>query len=109
LPPFPFPASAAGEPEFRADSVSYYAYLRSAVFDRDLDFGNEWAHWGYPEPARTPTGLHRNVQSVGPALLWAPFFMAAHVYVELGRALGWVRYAPDGYTLPYRRSGALGT
>jgi hypothetical protein len=106
---FAFGAAAVVEPEFRADSVSYYAYLRSAVFDRDLDFANEWAHWGYPEPLRTPTGLRRNVQAIGPALLWSPFFVTAHAYVRLGRVLGSDRYEGDGYALPYRRSAALGT
>jgi hypothetical protein len=92
------------EPEFRADSVSYFVWLRSAYFDHDLDFANEWAHWGLPELPRTPTGLRRNVHPVGPALLWSPFYVGADLYVAARRT------SPrDGYSLPYRRAAALGT
>ena len=94
-------------PEFRGDSASYFAYLRSAVFDRDLDFANEWEHWGYAERARTATGLRENTHSVGPAILWAPFYLTAHAYVKLGLAAA--PYPADGYSAPYRRSAALGT
>lgn len=94
-------------PEFRGDSASYFAYVRSAVLDRDLDFANEWAHWGYPEPDRTVTGLRQNVQSVGPAVLWTPFYLLAHAYVGLGLAAA--PYPADGYSAPYRRAAALGT
>jgi len=94
-------------PEFRGDSASYFAYVRSAVFDHDLDFANEWEHWGYPERPRTPTGLRQNLQSVGPAVLWAPFYLMAHAYLKLG--LGAAPYPVDGYSAPYRRAAALGT
>ncbi|MBI3932615.1 MAG: hypothetical protein HY317_04310, partial [Acidobacteria bacterium] len=104
-----FATGAAVGPEFGADSPSYYVYLRSAAFDRDLDFTNEWVHWDYRLRRLTPTGLRRNVQSVGPAVLWSPFFLAAHVYVLADGVLGGHRYAADGYSAPYRRSTALGT
>jgi hypothetical protein len=100
---------AAVGPEFRADTGAYYAYLRSLAFDHDLDFSNEWEHWKYPEKPRTPTGLARNIQSVGPALLWSPGYLLAHLYVLADRAVGADRYAPDGYSEPYRRSVAIGT
>jgi len=99
--------AAYGLPEFRGDSASYFAYVRSAVFDHDLDFANEWEHWGYPEPERTATGLRRNVQSIGPAVLWTPFYLLAHAYVRLGLAAA--PYPADGYSAPYRRAAALGT
>lgn len=92
------------QPEFRADSVSYFVWLRSAWFDRDLDFADEWAHWGLKEQPRTVTGLRLNVHSVGPALLWSPFYAAADLYVAVTGA------APrDGYASPYRRAVAAGT
>ena len=102
-----FAASAAAVPEFRADSASYFAYLRSAAFDHDLDFTNEWEHWGYTPGALTVTGHRPNVQSVGPALLWSPFYAIAHAYVRSG--LAGADYPPDGYSAPYRRAAALGT
>jgi len=96
-------------PQYGADSVSYYAYLRSAVFDRDWDFTNEWKAWGYPALGVTETGHRRNPNSVGPALLWTPFFLATHGYVLANRALGRTVYAADGVSEPYRRSLTLGT
>ena len=61
-----FGVSAHVRLEFRADSGAYFAYLRSAVFDGDLDFANEWEKWGWEEGRRTSTGLVHNAQSVGP-------------------------------------------
>lgn len=96
-------------PEFRSDSGAYFSHLRSAAFDHDLDYDDEWRHWGYPPPFRTPTGRARNMHSVGPAVLWSPFFLAAHVYVAADLAPGRGLYAADGYSLPYVRACALGT
>jgi hypothetical protein len=103
-----FATAAAVGPEFRADSPSYFAYLRSLAFDGDLDFADEWERWGFPEQPVTATGLRRNVHSVGPAVLWSPFFALAHVYVKVDGLLGG-SHAADGYSLPYRRATALGT
>src|SRR5688500_3190536 len=67
-----------GNPEFRADSPGYFAYIRSLVFDGDLDFRNEWEHWGLKALPTTATGRMANPYPIGPALLWAPFFLVAH-------------------------------
>jgi hypothetical protein len=99
-----YATAALVRPEFRADSVSYYAYLRSAVFDRDLDFTNEWEAWGLAPAPRTATGLPANQHSVGPALLWSPFFLLAHLWVRItGHA------SADGFGTPYVRAAAAGT
>jgi len=67
------------------DAVHYYVYLRSAVYDRDLHFRNEYVRlyglrggedgteWVYQA---TPTGHVRNMMSIGPPLVWAPLFVA---------------------------------
>jgi hypothetical protein len=102
-----FSLAAAVGPEFRADSASYFAYLRSAVFDHDLDFANEWEHWGYPAAPQTATGHRQNVQSIGPAVAWSPFYLLAHGYVKLGLAAA--PFPVDGYSAPYRRAAAMGT
>ncbi len=110
LPPllaFAFALCAMVKPEFRADSASYYAQLRSLAFDGDLDFENEWAEWRLEEPPRTPTGRVPTTQPVGPALFWSPFVAIAHAYASLG--LGAARYANDGFSEPYIRACALGT
>ena len=45
---------------------------------------------------------------MGPALLWSPFFLAAHGIVRLGNALG-IPWEADGYSAPYRVLTALGS
>lgn len=106
---------------YATDSVQYYAYLRSLVFDGDLDFTNEYArfHEMYPasgigrallprvDPATGDllnvdpvTKLPINVAPVGSAILWAPAFALAHGGVLLARMLG-VRVDADGYSRPY--------
>jgi hypothetical protein len=91
--------------EFRGDSASYFAYLRSVAFDRDLDFRNEWERFGQsPGPNGT-----RNVFSAGPALVWSPFYLAAHVYVLADRWLGGGVHEADGFSIPYRRATLLAT
>ena len=83
-------------PDFGADSPSHYVYLRSAYFDRDLDFANEWEAWGFP--ARKPTATHHqpNLHPIGPAILWTPFFVLADAYVLVDRALEGPRLSRDG-------------
>lgn len=93
-------------PEFRGDAGSYFVYLRSAAFDRDLDFRNDWQGLELPVPAALPSGRPLNTQSVGPALAWSPFFAAAHLYVRWEPS---GRHAADGFAPPYRRAAALGT
>ena len=100
---------AMAAPDFGADSPSYYVYLRSAVFDHDLDFANEWRHWGFTDRPLTPNGHRLNQHAAGSALLWSPFFLATHALVRVGAALGLHGYQVDGYSAPYLRSAAWGT
>jgi hypothetical protein len=95
-----------------ADEIEYFAYLRSAVFDRDLEFGNEYEHFYAQDPVglagfkatfldlREPTGRHINFAPLGTALLWAPAYLAAHAAVLAARALG-AEVAADGFSRPY--------
>ena len=74
------------------DAIQYYAYLRSAVFDHDLDFTNDYTHGG-PALGTLPLLVHRaqlrgahlaspvrpgNPWAAGVAILWAPTFLIAH-------------------------------
>lgn len=104
-------AFAAGlQSEFRrADGIAYFAYLRSAALDRDLDFTNEWMRYGYEPTSLTATGHRSNVQSIGPAILWSPFFAVAHAYVLLTNSLGLATGPADGYSAPYWRAVGFGT
>ena len=87
------------------DATHHYVQLRSAVFDRDLHFRNEYeriydlrggepgVEWVY-EP--TATGHVRNLMPVGPALLWAPAYLLVTSLVWLSGLFG-AAYPLDGY------------
>jgi hypothetical protein len=96
-----------------ADEIQYFSHLRSLVFDRDLDFANEYAHFHERDPQglagfkstfmdkREPlTGRRINFTPVGTALLWSPFYLLAHAGVGLARALG-AEVEADGFSRPY--------
>ncbi len=99
-----------------SDGLRYYAYLPSLLIDGDLDFTDEYAHlYGdYPKTVayltadRTPTGLPANRLGVGPALLWSPFFAAAHLLAVLLQALG-CNLATDGYGAFYQAPVVAGS
>lgn len=87
------------------DAVHYYVYLRSAVFDHDLKFENDYigvyglkggepgTEWVY-EP--TATGHTRNMMSVGPPIIWAPLFLITWGVTAAAHAFG-AGSAVDGY------------
>ena len=99
----------------RGDGVGYYAWLRSAVIDGDLDFQNEFEYFeeALPESRlmssdlldgpRTATGLVPNHWPMGAALLWSPFYLAAH---GVGNVLG---LEADGYAVHYQLAVGLGS
>ena len=87
------------------DATHHYVQLRSAVFDRDLHFRNEYVRlyglrgdepgveWVYES---TATGHVRNLMPVGPALLWAPAYLLVSALVWIGGLVG-LTYPLDGY------------
>ena len=96
-----------------ADEIEGFAYLRSAVFDHDLDFANEYQAFFERDPEglagfretfllrRDPaTGRVINFAPIGSAVLWSPFYLAAHGGVRLCRALG-ASVEADGLSRPY--------
>src|SRR2546421_1212536 len=108
-------------PYLRGDGVGYYAWLRSAVMDHDLQFANEYRH-GDPvvrrnvfdeqghvrRPWKTGAGHVANNWGVGAAAMWAPFFIGAHGVVAIARLAGFHWHA-DGFSIPYRWACAFGT
>jgi len=88
------------------DALHHYVQLRSLVFDRDLQFQNEYMRmYGIerPDPETrwifidlTETGHVRNVMPVGPALLWAPAFLLTTLAVWIANLFG-AAYPLDGY------------
>lgn len=93
-----------------SDGVFYYVYVRSLVLDRDLDFSNEYAYFRLPASAwpRTPIGMAPNQYAIGPALLWLPFFLAAHLVSLAGPILG-LGIRADGYGALYQAAISIGS
>jgi hypothetical protein len=93
-----------------SDGIYYYVYARSLVVDRDLDFTNEYAYFRLPASAwpRTATGMAPNQYAIGPALLWLPFFLAAHLVAQAGQILGFSSTA-DGYGPLYQAAISVGS
>lgn len=101
---------------YASDEVQYYAWLRSAAFDRDVDFDNEYRHFHatviptnlfydtfLSDERRTEAGRRANYAPVGCAILWAPFFAVGH-------AAALATGAPaDGYSQPYITAVSLGS
>src|SRR3981081_2388634 len=69
----------------RPDSIAIYAYLRSAVFDRDFAFFDEWASAGLIRNGLTlfsegpPTGALANHWWIGTSILSAPPYLIARL------------------------------
>ena len=66
------------------DGQNYYIYLRSAVFDGDLDLRNDYEMFPRDDPliahiCVNAKGPAPNVFSVGPAIIWSPFFLVARL------------------------------
>ncbi len=100
-------------PWVRGDGVGYYAYIRSALIDHDIQFENDWLAGnpsflasrvdasGHLLPNQyTPTGHVGNHFAVGPSMLWAPVMVAVHVAVLGLDHLG-AHIAADGHSRPY--------
>ncbi len=108
-------------PWVRGDGVGYYAFTRSLLIEHRLDFTKDWQRAntsfrmgrlgadGRPLPDQyTVTGHLDNHFSVGPAILWSPFLIVAHVGVVLCDRLGG-HIPADGFSKPYLMAMALGT
>src|SRR5260221_14238232 len=96
-------------PWVRGDGVGYYAYLRSALIDHDLNFENDYfagnksfvmsrfdAQGHLLPEMYTKTGHVENHFTVGPAILWAPVLVTVHVSVFLLDLFG-EHMAADGF------------
>jgi hypothetical protein len=94
------------------DGIMYYCYVRSLMKDHDLDLANEYDHYGLLTRGDlsmpTRTGLRRSIFSVGPALVWAPFFMAGEAAAR-AQALTGTPVDLSGYGPHHRNAVALGS
>jgi hypothetical protein len=71
-----------------SDGVGYYTYLRSLIFDLDLDLTNDFVLFGLP-------GDGLNVLPIGVALLWAPLVLPLRVALGVASVVGFAE-APRG-------------
>jgi hypothetical protein len=88
------------------DATHHFVQLRSMVFDRDLNFRNEYVTlYGLAgdEPGTewvtdelTVTGHVRNYMPVGPALLWLPLYLLLAL-VQTGLSWAGLAPAPTGF------------
>ena len=98
--------------KIESDGKYYYQYVISSFFDHDLDFSNNYLYqppswmgddidqYHLREGINPTTGRPGNIYSIGPAILWFPFFvMSYYAAVVLNHALhlhivldGWSRY-----------------
>jgi hypothetical protein len=99
------------------DALHHYVQLRSAVFDRDLKFTNEYLRMygaGAGQDSETEwivktnaTGHIRNFMPVGPAVLWSPIFLLVTGGVWLSDAIGLAAYPLDGYGRVFQASAGF--
>ena len=90
------------------DGPGYFSYLRSVLFDGDLDFENEFDRLEWPVDELTPTGLVANYWSVGPAILWAPFYLVIHGLSLIAPRVGYPANC-DGFGYQYQSAACVGT
>lgn len=92
-----------------SDGVRYYAYLPSLLLDGDLDFSDEYTYFFAYEPGKaervignpTPQGVPPNQWPIGPAILWSPFFVLAHLLACLLNLIG-ASIPTNGYGYVYQ-------
>lgn len=103
---------------YATDEVQYFAWLRSAWFDHDVNFANEYTRFAEMNPQsgidksllmanriRPLTGLYGNIAPIGSAILWAPWFISTDIVLHGLHALGVAIHIPaDGYSWPYQRA-----
>jgi hypothetical protein len=91
----------------QSDGFYYFAYLRSLAFDRDVEFTNDYRLLGLGDKAHlfrpTRTNHAQSAWTIGPAIVWAPFFAAGHV-VALDLSENDPNVTANGISFPYRQA-----
>lgn len=92
-----------------SDGIYYYVYLPSLLLDGDLDFTDEYIYFFAFAPGKaesiinnpTSQGVPPNQWPIGPAIFWSPFFLLAHLLLNLFNLLG-ANIPTDGYGYFYQ-------
>ena len=90
----------------QSDGFYYFAFLRSIVNDHDFSLANDYALIGIGNEALltpTATGYAQTAWSVGPALMWLPFYVVGDAGARYLAAHG-ATVAVDGSPYPYRQA-----
>jgi hypothetical protein len=91
----------------QSDGFYYFAYLRSLAFDHDVDFMNDYRMLGLGDKTYlftpTRTGKAESAWTIGPAIVWSPFFAAGHLVATRLHAKG-LQVSTDGTSYPYRQA-----
>ncbi len=108
-------------PWVRGDGVGYYAFARAPLIEHRLDFRQDWLRanssfrMGRVDgenqilPAQfTSTGHIDNHFSIGPAILWSPFLLAADGAVKINHLFGG-NTPTDGFSFPYIFAAVVAT
>jgi len=107
-------------PWIHGDGRGYYAFARAVLFQRNLDFELDWEKGSELDPRRvsdpnfranflTPNGHIWNHWTIGPAILWSPFLIAAQGVTAAVDGIRGTHLADDGFSKPYMIAMALGT
>jgi hypothetical protein len=104
------------------DGIGYFAHLHSWVFDRDLNFTNEFRHIYSPENNNSPNPISApdvlfvntlpdqsaaNYYNPGMAMLLLPFYIAADLIANFGNLAG-LPFQQNGYSDLYQIFSGLG-
>jgi hypothetical protein len=91
----------------QSDGFYYFAYLRSLWFDGDVNFMNDYRLLGLGDKTYlfepTPTGHAHSAWTIGPSIVWSPFFAIGHLTARRLEA-GGRPVATDGTSYPYRQA-----
>lgn len=95
------------------DGFGYYSYVRSVVFDHDLQLTNEFQLYDslYQHTTVknwvTPIGELANPYAIGAAILWSPFVLVAKLVTSIWQFSD--LYSLTGFNLPFQIAVGLGT
>ncbi len=94
----------------QSDGFYYFSYLRSLWFDHDVNFLNDYRMLGLGDKTYlfepTITGHAHSAWTIGPAIVWAPFFAIGHV-IALYLTHRVPNVSVDGTSYPYRQAVCL--
>lgn len=77
------------------DGIYYFSWLRSIVVDHDVQFTDEYTYFHASQP-KTWLGVPGNKYTIGPAILWSPFYLWTYAIVH-----------KTGFELPYQLAAGL--